>query len=154
MPATKTLQVLSNASLQDFPTDRERTEAIKACQSLLTKLRNPFERVWEAVVDYPALVASLKFCLDIDLFRVWKAAGNDDRSGCDLARMVSYDRVDILGKPHTQPQGRSLDFTDRSGSMLKHLAAHAVIEEIGDEIYRPTKFSNAMLTSTKAGIEY
>jgi len=37
---------------------------------------------------------------------------------------------------------------------LKHLAAHAVIEEVDVETYRPTAFSNAMLSTVKAGIDY
>lgn len=98
MTALETLRTLSNASLRDFPTNRERSEAVEACQALLTKLEDPFRRVWKAVIDYPALVAALKFCLDIDLFRVWKEAGNGDQSCHDLARMVAYDQVRILGK--------------------------------------------------------
>lgn len=44
--------------------------------------------------------------------------------------------------------------TDRPGRILKHLAAHAVIEEVGVETYKPTAFSDAMLSSAKAGIDY
>lgn len=98
MTAIETLRALSNASLRDFPTNRERSEAVEVCQALLTKLEDPFRRVWKAVIDYPALVAALKFCLDIGLFRVWKEAGNGDESCHDLARMVAYDQVRILGK--------------------------------------------------------
>lgn len=153
MPAIEALRTLRSASFRDFPTDRERNEAVEACQALLTKLEDPFRRVWKAVVDYPALVAALKFCLDIDLFRVWKEAGNGDQSCHDLARMVAYDRVDVFSTLHPPP---TLDRTDRQmpGPLLKHLAAHAIIEEVGVDTYRPTGFSDAMLTSTKAGIDY
>lgn len=89
---------LGAVSGEDFPTNRNRVEAIRVCQTLLTKLQDPFERVWEAVVDTPALVASIKLCLDLDLFRIWKASGNGDKSSHDLAKMVSLKQDDMLGK--------------------------------------------------------
>lgn len=89
---------LSAVSGEDFPTNRDRVEAIKVCQTLLAKLQDPFERVWEAVVDTPALVASIKLCLDLDLFRLWKESGNGDQSSHDLAKMVNLKRDDMLGK--------------------------------------------------------
>lgn len=89
---------LSTVSGEDFSTNRERVEAIKVCQTLLTKLQDPFERVWEAVVDTPALVACIKLCLDLDLFRLWKESGNGDKSSHDLAEMVNLKHYDMLGK--------------------------------------------------------
>jgi hypothetical protein len=44
--------------------------------------------------------------------------------------------------------------TDRTGRVLKHLATHAVVEEVAAETYRPNAFSGAMLSSVKAGIDY
>lgn len=159
MSAMEVIRRLGAASREDFPANRDRTEAIKICQTLLTKLQDPFERVWEAVVDVPALVAGIKLCLDIDLFNKWKESGNGDKSCHDLAKMVALDRVDILGKLHhslslSKSKHLLRPSTDRSGRILKHLAAHSVIEEVGVETYRPTGFSDAMLTSAKAGIEY
>lgn len=158
MSAMETIRRLGAASREDFPANRDRTEAINICQTLLTKLQDPFERVWEAVVDVPALVAGIKLCLDIDLFFKWKESGNGDQSCHDLARMVALDRVDILGNVTSISPSKSKHFTlsstDRSGRILKHLAAHSIIEEVGVETYRPTGFSDAMLTSAKAGIEY
>lgn len=91
---------LGAVSGEDFPTltHRDRVEAIRVCQTLLTKLQDPFERVWEAVVDTPALVASIKLCLDLDLFRIWKESGNGDQSSHELAKMVSLKQDDMLGK--------------------------------------------------------
>lgn len=94
----ETIRRLRTATEKDFPTNRDRTEAIRACQKLLTKLQDPFERVWEAVVDLPALVASIKLCLDLDLFRVWKESGNGDQNSHDLATMVGLRQDDMLGK--------------------------------------------------------
>ena len=98
MSTMQAIRRLSAVSGEDFPTNRDRVEAIKVCQTLLTKLQDPFERVWEAVVDTPALVASIKLCLDLDLFRLWKESGNGDQSSHDLAKMVNLKRDDMLGK--------------------------------------------------------
>ena len=91
---------LGAVSGEDFPTltHRDRVEAIRVCQTLLTKLQDPFERVWEAVVDTPALVACIKLCLDLDLFRLWNESGNGDKSSHDLAQMVNLKQDDMLGK--------------------------------------------------------
>jgi hypothetical protein len=88
MSTMQAIRRLSTVSGEEFSTNRERVEATKVCQTLLTKLQDPFERVWEAVVDTPALVACIKLCLDLDLFRLWKESGNGDKSSHDLAEMV------------------------------------------------------------------
>jgi hypothetical protein len=98
MSTMQAVRRLGTVSGEDFPTNRDRIEAIKVCQTLLTKLQDPFERVWEAVVDTPALVASIKLCLDLDLFRIWKESGNGDKSSHDLAKMVNLKQDDMLGK--------------------------------------------------------
>lgn len=103
MSTMETIRTLGAATAKDFPTNRDRTEAISACQTLLTKLQDPFERVWEAVVDFPALVASIKLCLDLDLFRIWKSSGNGDQSSHDLAGMVGLRQDDMLGKAAPDP---------------------------------------------------
>lgn len=89
---------LRDVSLEDFENNRDRLNAIKECQRLLTKLQTPFERVWEAVVDYPALIASIKLCLDIDLFDKWLEAGNDEQSCEGLVKIAGFKQTDILSK--------------------------------------------------------
>lgn len=94
---------LGAVSGDDLPTNRDRAEAIKVCQALLAKLQDPFERVWEAVVDTPALVACIKLCLDLDLFRLWKESGNGDKSSHDIAKMVNLKQDDMLGETTSFP---------------------------------------------------
>lgn len=160
MSTMETIRRLATAPAKDFPTHRDQNEAIKVCQTLLTKLQDPFQRVWEAVVDISATVAPIKLYLDHDLFRVWKESGNGDQSSHDLAVMVGLRQDEMLGKvvlspsPLFEPLHPISPCTDRPGRILKHLAAHAVIEEVGVETYRPTAFSNAMLSSVTTGIEY
>lgn len=40
------------------------------------------------------------------------------------------------------------------GRILKHLAAHAVVEEVTADTYKQTRFSDALLTPAGAGVDY
>ncbi|KHN93708.1 O-methyltransferase, family 2 [Metarhizium album ARSEF 1941] len=132
----ETVRVLRTISRESFATNRDRIEAVNACQALLTRLQDPFERVWEIVIDVPALTASVKLCLDIGLFQSWKESGDTQQSCRDLAKMIGFKQVDVLSR------------------ILKHLAAHAVVEEVTADTYKQTRFSDALLTSAGAGIDY
>lgn len=101
MSAKETIRLLNTFTHRDFATDQHRAEAIKACQTLLTKLQDPFERVWEMVVDVPALTASVKLCLDIGLFGTWQKSGNGEESCRSLATMVGFKQVDMFGNRFT-----------------------------------------------------
>ncbi len=94
----ETVRVLRTISRESFATNRDRIEAVNACQALLTRLQDPFERVWEIVIDVPALTASVKLCLDIGLFQSWKESGDTQQSCRDLAKMIGFKQVDVLSE--------------------------------------------------------
>lgn len=92
------IQAIRAASREDFKNNHDRLCAIRECQGLLVKLQTPFERVWEAVVDYPALTASIKLCLDIDLFDKWQKAGNGAQSCESLADIANFNHKEVLSE--------------------------------------------------------
>jgi hypothetical protein len=123
MSVDKIMQRLGAAPREDFPVSRDWTEAIKICQTLLTKLQDPFKRVWEAVVDFLALAAGIKLCLDTNLFFKWKESGNGDQNRHDLAKTVALDRVDILGTSLSASESNHFTHPsiDCSGRIMKHI---------------------------------
>lgn len=92
--------MLRTISQESFTTNRDRVEAINACQALLTMLQDPFERIWEVVIDVPALTASVKLCQDIGLFHSWKELGCAQQSCRDLAKLIGFKQVDVLSESY------------------------------------------------------
>jgi hypothetical protein len=123
MSIIEIMQRLGAAPREDFPASRDWTKAIKICQTLLTKLQDPFERVWGVVVDFPALITGIELCLDTNLFLRWKESGNGDQSRHDLAKMVALDRVDILGTSLSASESNHFTHPsiDCSGRIMKHI---------------------------------
>lgn len=83
------IHTLNNSSSDDFKSEKDRDEAIKAAKTFLARVEDPFSRLWSMAIDSPALLAAIKICLDINLFEKWNAAGDGSKSYLELADMCN-----------------------------------------------------------------
>ena len=71
---------LNSARVDNFRKDAERRDAIRAARAFLTRVETLFDHITYFTCQIPALVASLKVCYDVGLFKKWNLAGGGGRS--------------------------------------------------------------------------
>ena len=76
-------QVFRKKRLEAF-----RQYILRISRRVQIKLTSPSERLWDLIVDRPALTAALKTCLDVGLFQEWQNAS--------WARMTYWDLGDVV----------------------------------------------------------
>lgn len=85
------IRALDAASGDDFKTDAERGEAMRAAHAFLSRVEPPFARLAALTCGNPALVASLKIMLELDLFKKWDDAGDSKKTYEELAHIAGVE---------------------------------------------------------------
>jgi hypothetical protein len=73
-----TISTLESIDPSQFANDAERFQAKEALRKLLVRMETPFERIWALCFENPQLIASLRVCVDLGMWKKWKALYDDE----------------------------------------------------------------------------
>lgn len=121
------LDSISHASFDGDEVERLRVRA--AARRLLARVESPYERAWALGFEHPVVSAALQVCLDLGLWKAWTAAGGGEKS------------IDQLVKLTTRSDDVEPNLLRR---LFRLLAAFNVVEETGEDTFKPTPFSHAI----------
>jgi hypothetical protein len=68
-----TISTLESIDPSQFANDAERFQAKEALRKLLVRMETPFERVWALSFENPPLIAGLRICVDLGIWKKWTA---------------------------------------------------------------------------------
>ncbi|CAI7666883.1 unnamed protein product [Penicillium manginii] len=105
----------------------ERLQVRAAARRLLARVESPYERAWGFCFEHPVVFAALQTCIDVGLWKAWTISGGGEKSILDLVKL-------------TNP---AVD-TNLLRRLFRLLAAFNVVEEIGEDKFKPTPFSLAI----------
>lgn len=117
----------------------ERLRVRAAARRLLARVESPYERAWGFCFEQPVDFAALQACIDLGLWKAWNAAGGGDKSIDDLVKLITTDIESNLLR-----------------RLFRLLAAFNVVEETGEDTFKPTLFSCAIgeeSTKVRASLE-
>ena len=68
-----TISSLESIDPSQFANDAERYQAKEALRKLLVRMETPFERIWALSFENPPLIAGLRICVDLGIWKKWAA---------------------------------------------------------------------------------
>jgi hypothetical protein len=71
-----TISTLESIDPSQFANDAERFQAKEALRKLLVRMETPFERIWALSFENPPLIAGLRICVDLGIWKKWTAIYN------------------------------------------------------------------------------
>ncbi|KAJ5588152.1 hypothetical protein N7537_010830 [Penicillium hordei] len=104
----------------------ERLKVRAAARRLLARVETPYERAWGFCFEQPVVFAALQTCIDLGLWKSWTGVGGEK----SIDELVAF----------TTP---TVD-TNLLRRLFRLLAAFNVVEETGEDRFKPTPFSNAI----------
>ncbi|KAL3440633.1 S-adenosyl-L-methionine-dependent methyltransferase [Aspergillus insuetus] len=105
----------------------ERLQVRAAARRLLARLESPYERAWGFCFEHPVVFAALQTCIDLGLWKAWTALGGGEKTIDELVQL-------------TTP---TID-TNLLRRFFRLMAAFYVVEETGEDKFKPTPFSYAI----------
>lgn len=105
----------------------ERLQVRAAARRLLARVESPYERAWGFCFEHPVVFAALQTCIDVGLWKAWTISGGDEKSIDGLVRLTN---------PAVE--------TNLLRRLFRLLAAFNVVEETGEDKFKPTPFSLAI----------
>lgn len=133
------LEAISHASFDGNEVERLRVRA--AARRLLARVESPYERAWGFCFEHPVVFAALQTCVELGLWTTWTASGGGEKSIHAL--------VNLTTKAGTLEPNLLL-------RLFRLLAAFNVVEETGENTFKPTAFSHAIgdeSTQVRASLE-
>ena len=125
------VSVLDAIEPSQFTTDADRFSAKEAARRLLARLETPFEQSWAIAFENPGLVASIQLVQDLGIWARWTEADK---------KLPGVERtLDELLSWATASCERNL-----LRRFLRHIAALCLIQEVGADTWKPTRFSLSM----------
>ncbi|KAJ5211300.1 hypothetical protein N7491_011120 [Penicillium cf. griseofulvum] len=109
-----------------FGDEVERLKVRAAARRLLARVETPYERAWGFCFEQPVVFAALQTCIDLGLWKSWTTVGGEK----SIDELVAF----------TTP---TVD-TNLLRRLFRLLAAFNVVEEIAEDRFKPTPFSNAI----------
>ncbi|KAL9617509.1 MAG: hypothetical protein Q9160_007720 [Pyrenula sp. 1 TL-2023] len=124
------LDTLGSINAKSFSEDGDRAKAVAAAYSLVSRLETPWESIARMCMGQnrfadvstlkPAVGAALKIGKDLGLYEKWHEHGDKEMTSEQLAKIVGF-------------------------RLLRHLAANHLLEEPAVGVFKPTKFTLALL---------
>ncbi|CEJ57479.1 hypothetical protein PMG11_06170 [Penicillium brasilianum] len=105
----------------------ERLQVRAAARRLLARVETPYERAWGFCFEHPVVFAALQTCIDTGLWQHWSEVEGGEKSIDELVQLTTP-TVD----------------TNLLRRLFRLLAAFNVVEETGEDRFRPTPFSYAI----------
>ncbi|KAI1458745.1 putative O-methyltransferase [Annulohypoxylon moriforme] len=116
------LEAFKAADFEGYNTERLRMLA--TARKLVSRLQSNGEKAYEIAYQQSLVDAALRVCLDIGLWHGWTAAGGGEKPVEELVKLTT--------------QACELNLLRR---LLRLLGAANIIEETGENRYKPTSFS-------------
>ncbi|KAJ5585115.1 uncharacterized protein N7459_004915 [Penicillium hispanicum] len=142
MPA-QTQEIIAALDAVQFDTfggnEVERLQVRAAARRLLSRVESPYERAWGFCFEHPVVFAALQTGIDVGLWKAWTGAGGGEKSLDELVQLTTP-TVD----------------TNLLRRLFRLLAAFYVVEETGEDKFKPTPFSAAIgdeSTKVRASLE-
>jgi hypothetical protein len=66
-----TISSLESIDPSQFANDAERYQAKEVLRKLLVRMETPFERIWALSFENPPLIAGLRICVDLGIWKRW-----------------------------------------------------------------------------------
>ncbi|KAI1380554.1 putative O-methyltransferase [Hypoxylon crocopeplum] len=104
--------------------ETERLKLVASARKLISRLETNEERFYTVAFQEPIVYAVLKTCIDLGLWRGWTAAGGGEKSFEQLAAFTTKDCDPNLFR-----------------RLVRLMGAANIIEETGEDRYKPTAFS-------------
>lgn len=104
--------------------ESERLQLLASARKLISRLETKEERFSNIAFSEPVVYAALKTCIDLGVWHGWTAAGGGEKSLEDLAKLTVKDCDLSLFR-----------------RLLRLLGSANIIEETGEDRYKPTDFS-------------
>jgi hypothetical protein len=139
--------------------EEDRQRKVRSLREQLLEFEMPHERLWEMVVGQPSLIATIKICLDINLFGLWAEVcgctlADEELTLTELGWLVKVEIATMSKLGHHRVDRPIADATT-AGRVLRHLTSYGVIREVNTETYAQTTLSKALCDPlTRAGIIY
>ncbi|KAJ5459556.1 S-adenosyl-L-methionine-dependent methyltransferase [Penicillium daleae] len=105
----------------------ERLQVRAAARRLLARVETPYERAWGFCFEHPVVFAALQTCIDVGLWKAWTDAEGGEKSIDELVQLTT---------PIVE--------TNLLRRLFRLLAAFNVVEETGEDRFKPTPFSYAI----------
>ncbi|KAH7191821.1 S-adenosyl-L-methionine-dependent methyltransferase [Fusarium flagelliforme] len=128
-PSTNSLiATLDNIHPSQFNGDEvERLRVRAAARRLLARLETPNERAWGFDFEQPAVNAAIQTCIDLGLWKAWTENGGGKKTIDELVKITGRDvEPNLLRR------------------LFRIMAAFYVVEETGEDTFKPTPFSHAI----------
>ncbi|RJE22851.1 O-methyltransferase [Aspergillus sclerotialis] len=127
-PASKIIAGLDAIQYETFNGNEvERLQVRAAARLLLSRLETPHERTWGFCFEHPVVYAALQTGIDVGLWKAWTDIGGGEKSIDELVKLTTP-TVD----------------TNLLRRLFRLLAAFYVVEETGEDTFKPTPFSYAI----------
>jgi hypothetical protein len=68
-----TISTIESLDPSQFANDVERFQAKEALRKALVRMETPFERIWALSFENPPLIAGLRICVDLGIWKKWTA---------------------------------------------------------------------------------
>ena len=68
-----TISTIKSLDPSQFSNDVERFQAKEALRKALVRMETPFERIWALSFENPPLIAGLRICVDLGVWKNWTA---------------------------------------------------------------------------------
>ncbi|KAI1339838.1 S-adenosyl-L-methionine-dependent methyltransferase [Xylariaceae sp. FL0016] len=118
---------LESISPDAYTNAAARRRVKEAAWRLFTRMQTPWERSFEIADEQPVLFATIQTCMDLGIFEGW-VNGDNGEKGLQELRGLCHKEIEA-------------NFLRR---MLRCLGVFAVIEETGEDRWKPTPFSVAL----------
>ncbi|KAH8591737.1 putative O-methyltransferase [Bisporella sp. PMI_857] len=123
-----TIETLDAITFEQYKDDSlARLNTIAAVRRLLNRLQTPFERAWDIVFDNPVSYAAIQTCIDLGIWKAWLEDGAGEKTLEEVKQLANADiDLNLLRR------------------LFRLLSSSDYIEEIGEDKFKPTKFSLAL----------
>ncbi|KAJ6016241.1 hypothetical protein N7540_010832 [Penicillium herquei] len=134
------IAVLDGIQFDAFGGDEvERLKVRAAARRLLARVETPYERAWGFCFEHPIVFAALQTCINLGLWKKWTGIGGGEKSIDELVAMAT---------PTVE--------TNLLRRLFRLMAAFNIVEEAGEDRFKPTPFSFAIgdeSTKVRASLE-
>ncbi|KAJ5730043.1 uncharacterized protein N7483_004551 [Penicillium malachiteum] len=152
--------VLDGIQFDAFGGDEvERLKVRSAARRLLARVETPYERAWGFCFEHPIVFAALQTCINLGLWKKWTGIGGGEKSIDELVAMTTPTVETNLLRNFTSDFILLIEHQANqrhSGRLFRLMAAFNIVEEAGEDRFKPTPFSFAIgdeNTKVRASLE-
>lgn len=137
----------------------ERLQVRAAARRLLARVESPYERAWGFCFEHPVVFAALQTFIDLGLWKAWTGVGGGEKTVDELVKFTTPTIETNLLRTFVCMSARMVRIIANNtitGRLFRLLAAFNVVQETGEDKFKPTSFSYAIgdeSTKVRASLE-